>query len=129
MKRRRPFGLKVIITLQLLQLIASVGLTLLLLSAEIPELEQLFDEDPFVNVGLTVGLAILTLLSMIGLWWLRRWGWLLLMLRLGISLSTGIWGYFYGTPDYPSLLINIITVLYLNRRDVQLLFLQPSELS
>ncbi len=125
MDKSRPFPLRMIIALQLVQLL---GLMVVLLLVENPTMEP-FRSLPLssrqITAGITILSSILIALSVIGIWNYRHWGWVLLMLRLGLDLSSGIWTYFNEEPNFVSMGIAVVTVLYLNRRDVKQLFAKP----
>ena len=95
----------------------------------------------YVSLGLDLGLApsgalshsdidrVLRLLSAggylavaIGIWTLRRWAWVALMIVVGIALGEGIIRYLRHEPRYLIMLFNVLIVFYLNQRNVQRLF-------
>jgi hypothetical protein len=126
--RRRPFGVKVIIALQtvtifvlLLGFIAwwySPDLQAELRATYGPAVDAVM---PFVVLALT-GVQLVTLTGFIRL---KRWGWYLVIVLAGVSLATNLWRYFAGMPDYLTMVTNVLTVLYLNQREVQQAFRQP----
>ena len=120
---KRPFGLKVIILLQILQIILSFLILAGLLVPEIETFTNIGTLDRNLAIVSAVASVVLGILAIIGVWMLRRWGWILLMLRVGVDLILTILAYFTGTPDYITMLIAVITVFYLNQTDVQNLFL------
>ncbi|WP_420642647.1 hypothetical protein [Candidatus Leptofilum sp.] len=125
-KRKRPFGLMVILVLELLQLV-TWGVFLYLLT--IPELDIAVEEILDVSTlayRIQIGSMLLLLIALPGLWLLQRWGWILLMIQTGISLSMGIWQFFEGNPNYAGMFVNIAIVFYLNQWDVQQLFIPRS---
>jgi hypothetical protein len=67
--------------------------------------------------------AIVSLLTAIGLWFQRPWGWVLAMLVAGIGLAFDIVGWFSGTPAYAYLLLGVVIAFYLNQGDVRRRFL------
>ena len=136
-QRKRPFGLMVIVLLQLLQLVGTGFQLVLIFNPELvlifdPEMEvltfELTQERPLI-LAEAIFSSLLILVSVIGVWGLRRWGWVLLMLSIGVELVIAIWQYFNGTPNYITLAISILTVFYLNQRNVQQLFLAPTSVS
>jgi uncharacterized membrane protein (DUF2068 family) len=66
------------------------------------------------------------LLAVLGLWILKRWGWILTMILTGLGLGFSIWSYFQGSPHYISMVLYLVIVFYLNQRDVQYPFLQSN---
>jgi hypothetical protein len=71
---------------------------------------------------LSLGITVLVLVVIAGLWTLRRWAWVATMIMQGIALLYGIWIYFTGGQPYLGLLLNSLVVFYLNQRDVQRCF-------
>jgi hypothetical protein len=119
-RRARPFGLWAIIFLLTLQ--AATGVAVLVLTAigTLPMPGPVGERPPGFYLAL-LGL-ILTLPAAIGMWAGRRWGWYLTMLLLALSMSTEIWEFFHGRPDYLSMLLNVLIVFYLNQQEVRNLF-------
>jgi hypothetical protein len=120
-KRRRPFGIYAVILLILVN-----QLVILLTYLDILPL--------YVSVLFPVGTgnrladayhifsAFLAFLMVVGLWRLRHWAWVLTMIIVGVDLAAGLWKYMHATPDYLDMLINVITVFYLNQGEVQAAF-------
>lgn len=126
--RRRPFGLKAIITLQALLvmsgiIITAVSILALNLPAEIDlsDFDDILQAMPFYIAQQSV-LVVLRLICLIGLWRYKRWAWFLMMLLLTYSMAVDIIAFFRGTAYYLLMLFNVIMVFYLNQRDVQELF-------
>ena len=121
-ERKRPFGLIAIIVLQLLQAIAW-GVFLYMLT--LPEFALIGEVIDISARSYTVQIASMSLLivALPGLWFLKRWGWILLMIQMGISLSMGIWQFIEGSPNYVSMGLNVAVVFYLNQGEVQQLFI------
>ncbi len=69
--------------------------------------------------ALLVVLAILLLLSAFGVVLRRRTGWLLAMVLTGLFVAADIYGFINGTTNHIWMALNIITVFYLNQRDVR----------
>ena len=121
--RTRPFGIKVIIVLQIVYLA-------LLIAALVEILTQGGASDiiPEPTESLSVAVAILSvhiLLALVivpGLWQLRQWAWLLLMLEIGLTLGVALWAYFSGSPQYGGMVIGVAMVFYLNQGDVRKAF-------
>ncbi len=123
--RRRPFGVKVIIVLQILSLLAffvavslaPVGGTIFPFSQP-QAVELLLLQSQLLPIlgGLTIAFQTVFIL---GLWQLKRWAWLLLMIQLGVSMAINLWRYHQGAPHYFDMLLDVLIVFYLNQRDVQ----------
>ncbi len=133
--RRRPFGLYMIIGLQLsiaVILGVSLVLTYIVLGGDFVRLEQadtLLDavvKNPYFFSGAGWVLVAALLLAIIGLLRQKRWGWTLTMILTGLGLAYNIWSYFQGNPYYISMAVYIIMVFYLNQREVQSSFLGNS---
>ena len=127
-RRRRPFGLKAIMTLLVLQIIAGLLAILFFVIAmnlppDIPldELDDLVLSMPFYVAQQSV-LAVLRLVCLFGLWRLKRWAWFLMMLLLTYSMAVDIVAFFRGNPIYIAMLLNVAMVFYLNQREVHELF-------
>ncbi|MDQ7026850.1 MAG: DUF2127 domain-containing protein [Anaerolineae bacterium] len=125
-KPKRPFGVAVIVLLTLA--IVSVTLFPLLALPSLPswtvlnELEIYAAVTPFRVVNIV--LVPFQLLLAFGLWYLRRWAWVLYMIQLGISMTVSLQAHFsgHGDADYVGMAINVLIVFYLNQRDVQQAF-------
>lgn len=75
-----------------------------------------------VVIAFTLGLGmILTwhLAIIIGLWFLKRWAWFLVMIELGLSMAFCLWAYFQGVQLYGYMWLNTIMVFYLNQSEIQ----------
>jgi uncharacterized membrane protein (DUF2068 family) len=126
---RRPFGLKAIIALLILQILVSVILILGFFVNSQAMLESISsDPELFAQLPITIIMAVLLLvprlLAAIGLWRLRRWGWVLNMVLISYAMAYDAVLYFRGTPHYFPMLVNVLMVFYLNQQDVQSLFEQ-----
>lgn len=122
-KPKRPFGVIVIVLLTLA--IVLVTLFPLLALPSVPVLNELkvyAAITPFRVVN--VVLVPFQLILAFGLWYLRRWAWVLYMIQLGISMTVGLQAHFSGQADadYFGMAINVLIVFYLNQRDVQQAF-------
>ena len=117
---RRPFGLYIIAVLQV-TLALLLALALLGVEESLPYLKVLIRNPlPHYWAGwVYVGFLALAIL---GLLWLKRWGWVLTMILTGIGLSLAIWNYFQGRPNYVGLVLSLAIVFYLNQREVQATF-------
>ncbi|MCB0085694.1 MAG: hypothetical protein KDE50_04865 [Caldilineaceae bacterium] len=124
---RRPFGLKALVVLLVLQALLSiaVGITLVLASSYLPAdsgvRAQLFDVPGLSLITYSM-LGASRFIVAIGLWRLRRWAWVWMMVQLAVSMVQDIQSYYGGQPLYPSMILNVIVVFYLNQHEVQDLF-------
>jgi hypothetical protein len=125
-KPKRPFGISVIVLLTC----ASIAVTLLRLSMfpsapNIPLLTELGLYVAFTPFSVVNALLIpFQLVLVFGLWYLKRWAWVLYMLQLGISMVAGLQAHFSDDieADYLVMAVNVLVVFYLNLHDVQLAF-------
>ena len=127
-RRKRPFGLYMILILLTLQGMLGAFLALLFgLSLAIAP-GEFFDTLGPVLVELVVPFALLliTLVVAIGLWRYKAWGWYGMMLLLAYWMATDAIAYFAGDPDYVSMVLNVAMVFYLNQREVRDLFAAPA---
>ena len=121
MAKRRPFGLYLIIALQL---VVAILLVLALLGEKtIAIYLKLLVQNPIFYTWFGWVLIGFLLLAVLGLWILKRWGWILTMILTGLGLGFSIWSYFQGSPHYISMVLYLVIVFYLNQRDVQYPFL------
>ncbi|HEX9921759.1 MAG TPA: hypothetical protein VGD99_03775 [Anaerolineae bacterium] len=127
---KRPFGVTVIVVLQLvpiLMLTMNPAMALFARMINTPS-TQLFSlarqwlANPYLILAVQGGLIFLQLAIGVGLWRLRRWAWFLLMIQVGVGMATNLWLYFNGNRPYLGMLINVVTVLYLNLHEVQQAF-------
>lgn len=123
-RRKRPFGLYMILILLTLQ--GALGALLALLFGLSLALSpgEFFDTvlPLFVDIVVPLALLLITLVVAIGLWRYKTWGWYGMMLLLAYWMATDAIGYFGGTPDYVSMVLNVAMVFYLNQREVRDLF-------
>ena len=121
-QKSRPFGLYIIIWLQVA---LAVFLALALLDVQIVSsyLSILIQNPIFYS---WFGWVLIGCLAMaaLGLFFLKRWGWILTMILTGLGLSYTIWSYFHGSPSYIAMIMDLVIVFYLNQREVQMPFMQ-----
>jgi hypothetical protein len=136
--RQRPFGVVVICAFLLLQaVIFAIGLVAIAQSAAsnpddvISFLKALGLNATFlsfadaVTVGKAIlgGLLILTVAEMVLMFTLRRIGWIVTMLMVGLNLAVQLLSIWQGTPPATtSLLILSVSALYLNQAEVRAAF-------
>lgn len=75
--------------------------------------------DNLAVAWLVLLLAVLLLASAVGVVLRRRTGWLLAMALTGLFVAGDIYGFLTGTVSHLWMFLNIITVFYLNQRDVR----------
>lgn len=132
---KRPFGVYVLVVMLLLG-VSSATLEIVRVQSELVGFWAETDEflrdlsglvslssrlisDP-VLLTIANGLIIFVwVLTIVGLWMLQRWAWLLLMIFTGVTLTFALFRFFDGDPDYISMLTNVAVVFYLNDNSVQ----------
>jgi uncharacterized membrane protein (DUF2068 family) len=124
--RRRPFTL---VVLALLLVTKAALLVLLATGVSVStddQLRQVIGRDLVALLvtipgagGWILALAGLLLVSATGLMARRRFGWLLAMVITGVFLASDISGFGTGTTNHAWMLLNIVTVFYLNQSDVR----------
>ena len=124
---QRPFGLKAIVALLLVQALAG---------AVVVAAYVLGSQNPFVQLSaipttlsaasvLVISqlvLAPLRLAAAIGLWRIQHWAWLLTMILLAYTLAFEIIAFFLAQPNFLMMVLGVATVFYLNQHEVQDLF-------
>ena len=123
---RWPFGIVAVAVLRLLDasLLAALGSS----ARDLPTGKFPFlagDSTLITTADLTV--AGLTVIGVIGLLLFKRWGWILTMVMVGLSLLLDLVFWSRGEPSYPDLLLHVITAFYLNGRSVRTLALGDGE--
>jgi hypothetical protein len=126
-RRRLPFALYVLSGLMLFKaviIVAVVGGATLESMRPIlglttgPELARLFRQYPATG-PVVLAFAGLLIMSVIGMLSRRRTGWLLAMVITGLFVAIDIYGYLNSSANHVWMLLNIVTVFYLNQRDVR----------
>ena len=124
--RRRPFTLIVLAGLMFLKagLIGAAVVRALVEegvasgSVRVPGVGVEVRETPAAGVIL-LAIAGILVVSALGLLGNRRAGWLLAMVTTGVFLAVDIVGFVNGSANHVWMVLNIITVFYLNQRDVR----------
>lgn len=118
----RPFGIYVVILIMLLQIVASVTDLWATNFLKLPSIGIANLDNQLLAFIIRGAIALSIIVTMIGLWRLKRWAWYATMIFFGIFLIWNIWLYFENDPVYLNLLAGIIAVFYLNLREVQTAF-------
>ncbi|MEZ4768125.1 MAG: hypothetical protein R2844_06820 [Caldilineales bacterium] len=79
------------------------------------------DNQVAIYVALTVIIAG-NIAIFVGLFLLKRWAWIAVMILIGSNLLFGILVYWNGGQPFAAMLIDVISVFYLNLRNVQAAF-------
>jgi hypothetical protein len=126
-RRRRPFTLIALASLMLLKAALLLGVAAGVTMDGTGEIVRLLRLEGFAEVirtepaavGLTLVVAGLLTLAALGVLALRRTGWLLAMVLTGVFVGIDIFGFLGGGANHLWMALNIITVFYLNQRDVR----------
>lgn len=135
---KRPFGLNVIIVMQVLTVLFTGGLlALVVIAVYLAESNGLAagitPEDwaalgsamNFYEISMLLFAFVVNLLCAVGLWLRRRWAWYLTMIQVGVFMLEDLQAYFTSAPpeNYVwTMLLNVVMVFYLNQREVQAVF-------
>lgn len=125
-RRKRPFGLYMILFLLTVQGLLGASLALIFgLGLAVAPGEMLDAVGPvLIELVVPLVLMLITLFVAVGLWRYKPWGWYGMMLLLAYWTASDAIGYFTGDPDYVAMLLNVAMVFYLNQREVRDLFEQ-----
>ena len=127
-KQKRPFGISVIVMLSLFTTVVTL-IDSGLFAWSIIESGAPWNVSENYYSYMLLLFVPLDLILIVGLWYLRRWAWLIFMLQLGFIMSVDLFLHFRGEtpPEYFQMLMNVATVFYLNQRDVRRFFDLPAE--
>jgi hypothetical protein len=117
---RWPFGILVVSVLRLIDagLLLFVGMAARGMPVSgLP----ILGNDPTITRALDFALAGLAIAGVIGLLAFRRWGWVLTMVLVGVSLLGDLIRVAIGEPGYLALTLHVLTAFYLNGRSVRAL--------
>lgn len=120
-RRKRPFGVVVLVGLLLVTVAVQIA-GLALFPERLPAIFGLGQQATNALLGSQIAVIVVTLVIAFGLWTLRRWAWFLVMLELGVRMAINLWLYHSGQPLYISMILSVVTVFYLNEREVQRAF-------
>lgn len=116
-ERERPFGVAAIAVLQVI----TAGAAMYGWWTRDPFDAGLFDPSVFLH-SLTFALASLTLIAAIGLLLMHQWAWPAVLLAISVNMAVGLWAYYDSHPNYVTMTLNVISIFYLNSRDVRQAF-------
>ena len=120
-ERRRPFGVTIIVIVQL----ANSVVAMLPTGATSDELRNMVGHVGYLQIANPV-FGVLGLAVAVGLWLLRRWAWVAIMLWTGLNMAAALHAYWNGHPHFLPMALSVIQVFYLNMREVQVAFLGRS---
>jgi len=129
-KPRRPFGVTIIAVLLLVNgMLAVVRGGMIAVefyneqqgTIEPGEISELTEDFSLLD-WLTLPVSAAGIVMAWGMWTLHPGAWFATMFLQGLYLLAQIYDYSQGDRPYGNLLITVLTVFYLNQRDVQLVF-------
>ena len=128
--RRRPLGIWMIVGMQLL--VAGINLLDVLFGTNLADtsLQRMAENDEAVKVTLAIW-AFLVIVASLWLLSLRRRGWAMMMLLVGLSILAHI-AIWWNTPQdtaWTRFALAVLTAFYLNSSGVRSLFEQKHEVS
>ncbi len=83
-----------------------------------PDLVDLVRQMPWAGPAFAAYGAVLVIAAL-GMLGRRRTGWLLAMVVTGVSIALDLYGFATNQADHLWMALNIVTVFYLNQRDVR----------
>jgi hypothetical protein len=117
--RRRPFGLYVVAALRLVHAVELLLIGLGIGDIALRTLPVVETDDISILRIIYVGSGALISLGIIGLLAMRRWGWVLTMVLVGVGLFFELIQISRGHPDHFALLTLVISAFYLGQRSVR----------
>lgn len=119
--RKRPFGVYAIIVLLLLRIVGIVVDAVRIHWGLPPMVLTIVDNQTTIDILIgAFSLLIVTICT--GLFLLKRWAWIAVMILIGFNLLTSIVLYLDGGEPFLSMLLDVLCVFYLNQRSVQAAF-------
>ena len=115
-----PFGIIAVVGLRLFYAIGLILVGLDRPGLPIGNLPVIGNSTPITR-GVDLIAGILVLVGVIGLLLFKRWGWVLTMVLVGISLLGDLIRVAIGDPQYFGLLLHVLAAFYLNARSVRAL--------
>lgn len=112
--RDRPFGVTAIAFLQ--AVISAIAIYRWWLS---DPLDARFTEREVYLSSASVALAVTGLIVAVGLLVMVRWAWPLALFVLSVQLGVGLWAYYHDQPIYETMFLSVVSIFYLNSRDVR----------
>ena len=117
---RWPWG---IVAIAIVRLVDVAGLILIAANVRDVPIGELpiIAANPELTRAIGLVLAVLAVIGLVGLLALQRWGWVLTMVLVGLSLLVDLIRVALGQPPYLALLLHMIAAFYLNGRAVRAL--------
>ncbi|MGZ3586829.1 MAG: hypothetical protein ACXWQ6_06780 [Candidatus Limnocylindrales bacterium] len=122
----RPFGVTVLALIAIFNVVWSLAGVAGFEPAQAGNAVALVGAAPYLLPAL-IGFAVAALVAAAGLWFLRPWGWPLMMLVAGTSLGFQLVMYWAGDFNPVRLLIWTVAAFYLNQQEVRAVFQRRPE--
>ncbi len=117
---RWPFGIIAVAILRLVDAGVLIALGMEQRGLDVSGLPILGD-SPVMTRAMDLTLALLTIVGVLGLLAFKRWGWVLTMVLVGVSLLGDLIRVAIGQPGYLGLALHVLTAFYLNGSAVRAL--------
>jgi hypothetical protein len=122
----RPLGIVILGLLVLAIGVQSILVAFEVLEVRVGSLGALLS-DPIQAKGFNIAFGALAIYAAVAMWFFWRPGWYVATLIAGVSMLLQIAQYVWGTPNYFSLTLAVVTAFYLNQLDVKIRFLKPRQ--
>jgi hypothetical protein len=114
----RPFGVTVIAV----ALVANALVSLIRLTTSGSDVHRVLGQLDYFRVA-NPAFGLIALALAVGLWRLERWAWVLTMLWVGANMVLALLAFLNEREHFLSMALSVVTVFYLNQREVQIAFL------
>jgi hypothetical protein len=130
----RPLGIYIVVGLLVLRALQLIGSLLQGSSFEVVDWLGTVSFIPPYPMGTPVGIVVrimvailllATLIAIVGMLRHQPWGWTMAIVTTGLILLLNLGWWLGGEPRYLGMAVNAIGVLYLNQRDVRIVFEEP----
>jgi hypothetical protein len=121
---RRPLGIVILVAFALFSGVQSLLAAFGVVDARVGSLGSLLT-DPVQFQVFSIALGLVYIATGIATWLILRVGWYAMVLLAGLGLLVQITLYVYGSPNFLTMTVGVVTAFYLNQREVKALFLAP----
>jgi hypothetical protein len=130
----RPVGIYIVVALLGIRALQLIGSLLQGTSLDVVDWLGSVSFIPPYPAGTPVGIVVrivvaiflvATLAAIVGMLRHEHWGWTMAIVTTGLILALNLGWWLGGEPRYLGMAINSIGVLYLNQRDVRIIFEEP----
>ena len=132
----RPVGIYIVVALLVLRALQLIGSLLQGTSLDVVDWLGSVSFIPPYPAGTPVGIVVrivvaiflvATLAAIVGMLRHEHWGWTMAIVTTGLILALNLGWWLGGEPRYLGMAINSLGVLYLNQRDVRIIFEEPED--